>query len=375
MTLYPFLRKSLFLLPPEWAHSVALGVGQVAVRAGIAQRFLPKPVACPVSCLDLNFPNPVGLSAGFDKNAEYLDIFGALGFGFLEVGTVTPRPQPGNPLPRLFRLPEYNALINRMGFNNKGVDFLVERLKARKFDGIVGVNIGKNKSTPVDRAAEDYVHCLKKVYPLADYVTVNVSSPNTPGLRDLQHGDQLLNLLDTVAKEQRVLARIFHRTVPIVVKVAPDLDDQAIEFISKAIINVGLQGVIATNTSSDKSGVVRNRHWQQEGGLSGKPILSKSNAVLKKFRQTLPAELAVIGVGGIESGSDAVQKTTLGADLVQIYTGLIYQGPNLIQECVASILSSQAALLDRQADGKAVGKAGEKVEAHVEANVEAKSQR
>lgn len=341
MSFYPLLRKGLFLLPPEWAHRVTLDVLQAGVRMGIAKRFLPAPKACPVSCLDLNFPNPVGLAAGFDKNGDYLNAFGAMGFGFLEVGTVTPRAQVGNPTPRLFRLPEYQALINRMGFNNKGVDYLVERLKARQFDGIVGVNIGKNKNTPVDRAAEDYVQCLKKVYPLADYVTVNVSSPNTPGLRDLQYGDQLAHLLTTIGNEQRVLARIFHRTVPIVVKVAPDLDDQAIEFIAKTVVSAGLQGIVATNTSSDKSSVVRNRLWQEEGGLSGQPIINKSNSVLKKMRQALPNDLALIGVGGICDGEQAAYKMSQGADLVQIYTGLIYGGPRLISESVSEILALQ----------------------------------
>lgn len=335
------LRKLLFLLPPEWAHRAALDVVQLGQRVGLAKRFLPKPAACPVSCLDLNFPNPVGLAAGFDKNGDYLNAFGAMGFGFLEVGTVTPRPQIGNPAPRLFRLPEYEALINRMGFNNKGVDYLVERLKGRRYDGIVGVNIGKNKITPVDRAAEDYVHCLKKVYPLADYVTVNVSSPNTPGLRDLQYGDQLAHLLTSIGKEQRVLSRIFHRTVPIIVKVAPDLDDEAIEFIAKTVVSAGLQGVVATNTSSDKSGVVRSRLWQEEGGLSGRPIADKANTVLKKMRQALPNDLALVGVGGIYDGAQAAYKMQQGADLVQIYTGLIYSGPSLISDSVSEILAQQ----------------------------------
>lgn len=343
VSVFPFLRNCLFLLPPEWAHRVTLDVLEAGARTGLAKRLLPEVAECPVSCLDLNFPNPVGLAAGFDKNGDYLSAFGAMGFGFLEVGTVTPLPQAGNPSPRLFRLPEYQALINRMGFNNKGVDHLVERLKARQFDGIVGVNIGKNKSTPVDQAAEDYVHCLKKVYPLADYVTVNVSSPNTPGLRDLQHGDQLASLLTTIGNEQRVLERIFHRSVPIVVKVAPDLDDQAIEFIAKTVVSAGLQGVIATNTSSDKSAVVRNRFWQEEGGLSGEPIAAKSNAVLKKMRQALPRDLALIGVGGICDAQQAASKISIGADLVQVYTGLIYQGPGLIGACVDAILAQQKA--------------------------------
>jgi dihydroorotate dehydrogenase subfamily 2 len=293
--------------------------------------------------LGLKFPNPVGLAAGFDKDGDYLDAFGSMGFGFLEVGTVTPRPQPGNPSPRLFRLPEYQALINRMGFNNKGVDHLVERLKSRRYDGIIGVNIGKNKSTPVERAAEDYVHCLKKVYPLADYVTVNVSSPNTPGLRDLQYGDQLAALLSVIGNEQRVLERIFHRFVPVVVKVAPDLDDQAIEFIAKTVVAAGLQGVIATNTTSDKSLVVKNRYWQQEGGLSGQPIIVKADRVLRKMRQALPNDQVVIGVGGIVEGSQAAQKISHGADLVQVYTGLIYAGPCLVRDCVSAIIASQQA--------------------------------
>ncbi|MEJ2668955.1 MAG: quinone-dependent dihydroorotate dehydrogenase [Gammaproteobacteria bacterium] len=343
MSFYPLLRRALFTLPPEVAHDVALKCISAGHKAGVLKCFFSAaPTRCPVSCLGLPFPNPVGLAAGLDKNGDYIDGLGALGFGFIEVGTVTPLPQGGNPKPRLFRLPEYSALINRMGFNNKGVDYLVERLKARRFEGIVGVNIGKNKSTSLNLAKEDYLHCLKKVYSLADYVTVNVSSPNTPGLRELQHGDHLRTLLAAIAREQRVLTRIFHRDVPILVKVAPDLDDAAIEMIAKVINNEGLRGVIATNTTRDMSLVSRSPLRLEEGGLSGKPVAQKSNAVLRKFRQLLDTDRVLVGVGGIVDGKQAAVKASLGADLLQVYTGFIYRGPALLRECVRAVEANYA---------------------------------
>jgi dihydroorotate dehydrogenase len=322
------------MLPPEVAHDVALNALAAGRLVGLPRLMAGCPVSAPVALMGLNFPNPVGLAAGLDKNGDYIDAMGELGFGFVEVGTVTPKPQPGNPKPRMFRLPEHQALINRLGFNNKGVDHLVERLKVRRFKGIVGANIGKQKDTPVERAADDYRHCLEKVYPHCDYVTVNISSPNTANLRALQDTGPLAELLgeltavrDRLADEQAVQR-------PVLIKIAPDWDDAALKASLEVIGQSGIDGLIATNTTLDRSAVAGHRHAGQTGGLSGAPVKAAADRVLATARTVLGPDFPIIGLGGITSGQDAADKRRAGADLVQIYTGFIYRGPELIGECI-----------------------------------------
>jgi dihydroorotate dehydrogenase len=287
--------------------------------------------------MGLEFPNAVGVAAGLDKNAEYFEALGDLGFGFVEVGTVTPRPQPGNPRPRVFRLPEKQALINRLGFNNKGVDFLVQRVRNHHFKGVLGINIGKNADTPVERAAEDYLHCLEKVYQWAGYITVNISSPNTRGLRSLQAVAALGDLLGQLEARRISLTRNYGRRVPIAVKVAPDLQPADIAGIARVVVEHHMDAIIATNTTIDRDGVASVPHATEPGGLSGQPLKAKADRVLHAFRQQLPAGTGLIGVGGIGSGQDAVDKLELGANLVQFYTGMIYRGPGLVEDCLKAI--------------------------------------
>jgi dihydroorotate dehydrogenase len=287
--------------------------------------------------MGLQFPNPVGLAAGMDKNGDYIDALGSVGFGFIEVGTVTPRPQPGNPKPRVFRIEKANAMINRLGFNNKGVDHLVRQAQKRKFSGILGINIGKNFDTPNESAADDYLVCLEKVYPYADYITVNISSPNTKGLRDLQGVEQLDGLLGVLNARRRELADEHQKQVPLVVKVAPDLEDEQIPGIANAVIKNQFDGLIATNTTISRDAVKGLRHAGEQGGLSGAPIRQRANHVLAAFRNALPAEVALIGTGGITDGEDAAEKMRLGADLVQFYTGFVYKGPDLVTDCLKAI--------------------------------------
>jgi dihydroorotate dehydrogenase len=285
--------------------------------------------------MGLEFPNPVGLAAGLDKDAAHIDALARLGFGFLEVGTVTPRPQPGNAKPRLFRLPEANALINRMGFNNVGVDAFLQNVARARFRGILGINIGRNAATPPERAVDDYELCLEKVYSAASYVTINVSSPNTAGLRSLQEKDSLEILLGRLVSRRRALSGRHAKHVPLVLKVAPDLDADAIRAIAEAVRRHGIEGVIATNTSVSREGVENLPHAREAGGLSGAPILGKSTAVLRSLKALLP-QVTLIGAGGILSGADAAEKRAAGAQLVQLYTGLIYRGPDLVGECVSA---------------------------------------
>lgn len=289
--------------------------------------------------MGLRFPNPVGLAAGLDKNARYIDALAALGFGFIEVGTVTPRPQPGNPRPRLFRIDQAQAVINRMGFNNEGVDRLVDNVRRTRFRGVLGINIGKNFDTPLERAAEDYVHCLRKVYPLASYVTVNISSPNTKGLRELQESAQLEGLLSAVAGERRRLADAHGRQVPLAVKIAPDLDGAQIGAIAELLDRHHIDAVIATNTTTARHGVAGLAHGDEAGGLSGAPLTQRATAIVRQLAQALGNALPVIGVGGIMNGADARQKIAAGASLVQLYTGLIYRGPALVGECIDALCS------------------------------------
>jgi dihydroorotate dehydrogenase len=291
----------------------------------------------PVRAFGIDFPNPVGLAAGLDKNGEHLDALGALGFGFLEIGTVTPRPQSGNPRPRLFRLPEHEALINRMGFNNDGVDALVRNVEQSHWRGVLGINIGKNKDTPNERAADDYLACLERVYPLASYVTINISSPNTPGLRDLQQGDSLQRLIATLMDAREKLAALHGARKPILLKIAPDLDDAQMDAVAAALLGSGIDGLICTNTTIDRTGVAGSAHANETGGLSGKPLFEPSTEILRGMAQRLGGAIPLVGVGGVLTGSDAADKIDAGAKLVQIYSGLIYRGPWLLTECIEEI--------------------------------------
>jgi dihydroorotate dehydrogenase len=288
----------------------------------------------PVTVMGIKFPNSVGLAAGLDKNGECINAFAAMGFGFVEVGTVTPRPQAGNDKPRIFRLPKANAVINRMGFNNKGVDFLVSQVQAANFKGVLGINIGKNKDTPEENAKDDYIHCMRKVYDFATYITVNISSPNTPGLRSLQYGDALDELLVALKSEQKVLSEKYGKYVPVAVKIAPDLTAEEVKSIAKSLIDNEIDGVIATNTTLSREGVEGLEFANEQGGLSGQPVKEKSTLVIKLLSEALDNKLPIIGVGGIASSDDANEKLQAGASLVQVYTGFIYQGPELVKEIV-----------------------------------------
>jgi dihydroorotate dehydrogenase len=287
--------------------------------------------------MGLDFPHPVGLAAGLDKDGECINAWEALGFGFIEVGTVTPRPQPGNPKPRMFRLPQAQALINRMGFNNRGVDSLVAQVRRARFPGVLGINIGKNADTPVERASDDYLIGLRKVYPWASYVTVNISSPNTPGLRDLQYGEALDRLLAALKEEQQRLADVHGRYVPLAIKIAPDLADADLRTVGQALLHQGMDAVIATNTTFSRAGVESLPHAQETGGLSGAPLMARSTEVVRQLAEILEGRLPIIAVGGILSGADAAAKMAAGASLVQIYTGFIYRGPELIREAVQAL--------------------------------------
>ncbi len=291
----------------------------------------------PVEVMGLTFPNPVGLAAGLDKNADYFNALGTLGFGFVEVGTVTPKAQAGNPKPRLFRLPEHQAIINRMGFNNKGVDHLVAQVsKPRRYDGVLGINIGKNKVTPEAQALDDYLIGMNAVYAYADYITVNISSPNTPGLRDLQFGENLQKLLAGIKAEQSKLADQQGRYVPVAVKIAPDMTDEELQSTAKAILDSGLDAIIATNTTVSREGVENSLIADEAGGLSGLPVRDKSTHAIKVLAEALNGALPIIGVGGIVRPEDAVEKLKAGASLVQIYSGFIYEGPKLVRESAAA---------------------------------------
>lgn len=335
--LYPVARALLFLLPPELAHHLSMhGIGlaeRLCLSGIVAARVKPEPVAV----MGIQFPNPVGLAAGLDKNGDYIDGLAALGFGFIEVGTVTPRPQPGNPQPRLFRLKAAEAIINRMGFNNYGVDHLVEQVKKARFKGVLGINIGKNFDTPVEKAVDDYLICLKKVYAHASYVVVNISSPNTKGLRSLQTGNALVELLAPLKAEQGRLAQTHGRYVPLVVKIAPDLSADEVRTIAEVLVEQGIDGVIATNTTLSRAGVEQLAHGQEQGGLSGRPVRALSTQTIRTLAQALNGRLPIIGVGGIGDGASAAEKIAAGASLVQVYTGFIYRGPDLIAEATNAI--------------------------------------
>ncbi|MBU8976197.1 MULTISPECIES: quinone-dependent dihydroorotate dehydrogenase [unclassified Lysobacter] len=336
--MYGLARPFLFGLDAETAHGAALSALEVAYRTGAGAFLARPPTPLPTRAFGLTFPNPVGLAAGLDKNGAHIDALLALGFGFVEVGTVTPRPQEGNPKPRMFRLPDQQAVINRLGFNNGGVDALVRNVeKAKRRHGLLGINIGKNKDTPNESAENDYLLCLERVYPLADYVTVNISSPNTAGLRELQEEQALRRLVGTLREAQERLAAVHGRRVPMLVKIAPDLTDDDVEAAARVLGDLQVDGVIATNTTVSRVGIEGAPHAQETGGLSGKPLLGQATAVLRMMRTRLPESIPMIGVGGILSGADAAAKMAAGATLVQTYTGLVYRGPALVKECVEAM--------------------------------------
>lgn len=336
--MYGLARPFLFHLDAETAHGLSLQAMEVAYRAGLNPLLSRRPAPLPTKAFGLTFPNPVGLAAGLDKNGAHIDALLSLGFGFVEVGTVTPRPQAGNPKPRMFRLPEYEAVINRLGFNNGGVDALVRNVeKAQRKGGLLGINIGKNKDTPNDSAESDYLICLERVYPLADYITVNISSPNTAGLRELQEEQALRRLVGTLRDAQEKLGARHGRRVPMLVKIAPDLSDNDVEAAARVLADLQVDGVIATNTTISRTGVEASPFVAEQGGLSGRPLMGQATAVLRMMRTRLPESIPMIGVGGILSGADAATKMAAGATLVQCYTGLVYRGPALVHECVEAM--------------------------------------
>jgi dihydroorotate dehydrogenase len=335
--LYPLFRPLLFALDPEAAHETTFTSLDLAVKLGVARLALPAIVTAPVTVMGLAFPNRVGVAAGLDKNAEHIDGLAALGFGFIECGTVTPRAQPGNPKPRVFRLIESEALINRMGFNNGGVERFVANAARARWRGIVGINIGKNFDTPNERAVDDYLACLRAVYARAAYVAVNISSPNTKGLRELQHEEALGSLLAALKKEQTALAQKHGKHTPITIKIAPDLQPTAIEGIARLLVRHAIDGVIATNTTISRAAVKGVARADETGGLSGRPLREQATLVIAALARALDGALPIIGVGGILSGADAKEKIDAGASLVQLYTGLVYRGPDLVAECARAI--------------------------------------
>lgn len=338
--LYALARPLLFAMDAEQAHHFTLPMLQRAYRLGLTQ-LLPTVPTTPCEIMGLHLSNPVGLAAGLDKDGAYIDGLAALGFGALEIGTVTPRPQPGNPKPRMFRLPAAKAIINRMGFNNGGVDAFIGNVQASRYyqegKGVLGLNIGKNADTPIEKAADDYLHCLRKVYPYASYVTVNISSPNTKNLRQLQGASELDDLLSQLKLEQKKLADAHKRYVPVTLKIAPDLDSEQIKNIADALVRHRIDGVIATNTTLGRDAVKGLQYAEETGGLSGAPVFEPSNRVIRALHAELGAAVPIIGVGGILSGSDAQAKIDAGAGMVQLYSGLIYRGPALIGECVRTL--------------------------------------
>ena len=325
--IYPLIRSALFCLDPERAHKLVL-----RALTYIPQPCFPRPISQSVQALGLEFSHPIGLAAGLDKNGDYLDGLAKLGFSHIELGTVTPKAQPGNPKPRLFRLPKAQAIINRMGFNNKGVDALLDNVRKAHYQGILGINIGKNKDTPLNQAVDDYLYCLNKVYFKASYVTVNISSPNTPDLRQLQQGQYFMDLMSQLREAQLHLADKQQRYVPLVVKLSPDEDDETLKKMADVIISQGIDGIIATNTTCARFDVQGLPHGDEAGGLSGKPLASRATDCLRVLKEVVGDEVTLIGCGGIDSANSAREKLAAGATLLQVYTGLIYQGPNLVSQ-------------------------------------------
>ena len=337
MNIYSIAKPLLFQLDAEKAHDLTLKSLCFTEKAGFLSVYPSAPKCQPRTVMGIEFPNPVGLAAGLDKNGVVIDGMAALGFGFIEIGTVTPRPQPGNPKPRLFRVKEAQGIINRFGFNNLGVDQLIRNVQAAKYRGVLGINIGKNFDTPNERAVDDYLIGLRKVYPYASYIAVNISSPNTKNLRQLQEKEALDVLLSTLKAEQKILADQYGKYVPIALKIAPDLDAQQIIEIADLLKKHAFDGVIATNTTLDRDAVKGLPNAAETGGLSGAPVRQKSTQVIQQLSQQLAGELPIIGVGGILSGADAVEKIAAGASLVQLYSGLIYRGPQLIHDVCRSL--------------------------------------
>ncbi|EOJ6000988.1 quinone-dependent dihydroorotate dehydrogenase [Cronobacter sakazakii] len=334
---YPFFRKALFQLDPERAHEFTFQQMRRITGTPLEALLRQKVPSKPVTCMGLTFKNPLGLAAGLDKNGECIDALGALGFGSVEIGTVTPRPQPGNDKPRLFRLVEAEGLINRMGFNNLGVDNLVENVKKAHFDGVLGINIGKNKDTPVEQGKDDYLICMEKVFPYAGYIAINISSPNTPGLRSLQYGDALDDLLAAIKNQQQRLSQKHHKYVPVAVKIAPDLSLEELIQVADSLVRHNIDGVIATNTTLDRSLVQGMKYCDETGGLSGRPLQLKSTEIIRLLSQELQGRLPIIGVGGIDSVIAAREKIAAGASLIQIYSGFIFKGPPLVKEIVTHL--------------------------------------
>ena len=335
--MYSLARPFLFHLDAEQAHGLGLKSLEAAYRTGLNPLLSSKPAPLKTRAFGIEFPNPVGCAAGLDKNGEHIDALLSLGFGFVEIGTVTPRPQLGNPKPRMFRLPEYNAVINRLGFNNGGVDALVRNVQKARRHGILGINIGKNKDTPNEKAADDYVYCMERVYPLADYITVNISSPNTTGLRDLQQEETLRRFIGELREVQEDLAALHGHRVPMLVKLAPDLSEAELDRTAHVLNLAKVDGVIMGNTTLDRLPVEDHKYAAEAGGLSGQPLYGRSTAALRRLRNKLDDAIPLVGVGGILSGADAAGKVAAGATLVQFYTGMVYRGPELIGECVKAI--------------------------------------
>lgn len=338
--MYSLAKAALFTLPPETSHHVAFSSLNAVAKTPL-MTLLANKAELPTEFLGMSLPNPVGLAAGLDKNAEYLYALGKLGFGFVEVGTVTPKAQSGNPKPRLFRLPKAQAIINRMGFNNLGVDQMLRNIDASGYEGVLGINIGKNKATPQENAVDDYLYCLERVYQHDDYITVNLSSPNTPGLRDLQFGDELVALLSSIKNKQLQLSSKHGSYVPVAVKIAPDMAEADVETVTKNLLEAQIDAVIATNTTIARDAVAHLPHGDETGGLSGVPVRDKASQVIAKVKQVAGDKLPIIGVGGIDSGAAAVEKAAAGADVVQVYTGFIYKGPALIEEAVRALADNR----------------------------------
>ncbi|MBC7699264.1 quinone-dependent dihydroorotate dehydrogenase [Aquabacterium sp.] len=337
---YALSRAVLFNLDPEIAHELTMGALARFQNTPLDCAWAASRVSDPVEIAGLKFPNRIGMAAGLDKNGRCIDGLGAMGFGFVEVGTVTPKPQPGNPKPRMFRLPQANALINRLGFNNDGLDAFVANVRRARFrqqGGILGLNIGKNASTPIENAVDDYLIGLEGVYPWADYVTVNISSPNTQNLRSLQSDEALDRLLGALQTRRQALMARDKRHVPMFVKIAPDLDETQVGVIAATLQNNGVDGVIATNTTISRDAVKGMAHAEETGGLSGAPVFESSNQVIRQLRAALGPRFPIIGVGGVMTGADARAKRDAGADLVQVYTGLIYKGPALVTDCALAL--------------------------------------
>lgn len=335
--IYPLIRRFFFSIDAEKAHLLGLKAIKLVHSLKLSRIVFGKPVIAPKQVMGLNFPNAVGLAAGLDKNGDFVDALSSVGFGFVEIGTITPRPQPGNPRPRLFRIPEAHAIVNRMGFNNKGVEHLIAQVKKVQSETIIGINIGKNFDTPVEKAADDYKLCLQQVYPLADYITINISSPNTPGLRTLQFGDELKHLLKTLKSEQSVLSNNWKKYVPLAVKIAPDMEDNDIKIIAELLLEQKIDAVIATNTTVSRSAVEGLPNADEQGGLSGMPVYQQSTHVVRVLSEHLQEQIPIIAAGGIFTAEDAKEKIKAGADLVQIYTGFIYRGSQLIQDCARAL--------------------------------------